>query len=285
MKIIVTGASGYIGTGLVRHLLSKGHTIFPVDLIDRDFMKNLLIADAGDMNAMEELISSNQVDALIHLAAMSDVQECQSDVAECYWQNFVTPMKLAKLCLGLGVKFIYASTYGHDDYTQNHYTKCKTLTEVNLPPEAIIVKMFNVAGAYQGWQPREYGQSISDAIFSSVKHGKELSLYGNATRRFVNIREVFETFQRVIDDIALGKDNAFPEESVVYTCDGEKCQVDMETWVSLFRNVFEKPIPYTLRPGLDYEVNRSSELRQDNWISYDRRYVEDIICSYQKYGM
>jgi nucleoside-diphosphate-sugar epimerase len=87
VRILVTGAAGYIGSVLVPELLKKGHEVTAVDnfmynqtsLLDCCFQKKLTIirGDARD----KELISRclKKVDAIFPLACLTGAPLCSHD--------------------------------------------------------------------------------------------------------------------------------------------------------------------------------------------------------------
>ena len=69
MHVLVTGASGFVGTRLVPQLRDQGHSVTAHDL-DVD------ITDAG---AVDRALEAARPDAIIHLAAQSSVQDSWKD--------------------------------------------------------------------------------------------------------------------------------------------------------------------------------------------------------------
>ena len=87
MKVLVTGAAGYIGSKLVQRLLSEGHSVIcldnllygPLPLLSSISHPNLklVIGDARDKSILEPLIS--QSDVIIPLACMTGAPLCDKD--------------------------------------------------------------------------------------------------------------------------------------------------------------------------------------------------------------
>jgi len=90
MKILITGAAGFIGSTLGLRLLERGDEVVGVDNLNDYYDVNLkkarlerlnkfdnfqfLLADIADRSAMEELFSSHQFDAVMNLAAQAGVR-------------------------------------------------------------------------------------------------------------------------------------------------------------------------------------------------------------------
>ncbi len=82
MKFVVTGGSGFIGSYIVKHLLSQDHQVTVVDNFWRGRLENLagfeekidlLKLDILDFDSLKEII--NDSDGIFHQAALTSVPE------------------------------------------------------------------------------------------------------------------------------------------------------------------------------------------------------------------
>jgi ADP-L-glycero-D-manno-heptose 6-epimerase len=116
MKIIVTGAAGFIGANNVRALNDRGETdIVAVDNLTRsEKFRNLAdceIADYLDKSEFIELVRRRALpkpDLVFHQGACSDTME--SDGRYMLENNYRYSLALLDWCQQLGVPFIYASS-------------------------------------------------------------------------------------------------------------------------------------------------------------------------------
>ena len=118
--VVVTGAAGLIGSGIVRFLNDQGMTrlVLVDDIKKTDKWKNLLNKRFIDFISRYELFSwlegrEDQIGAFLHLGACSDTLE--SDGNYLMQNNFYYTVRLAEYALKQGHRFIYASsaaTYG-----------------------------------------------------------------------------------------------------------------------------------------------------------------------------
>jgi ADP-L-glycero-D-manno-heptose 6-epimerase len=121
MKIVVTGAAGFIGSNIVRGLNARGiHDIIAVDdLTQGDKFRNLVdvkIADYVDMDSFYERFADGdfgKVDAVFHEGACSDTME--QDGKYMMANNYTLSTSLFNACQQRGTRLLYASsaaTYG-----------------------------------------------------------------------------------------------------------------------------------------------------------------------------
>ena len=121
MKVIVTGAAGFIGSNIVRGLNARGVTdIVAVDHLKRgDKFKNLAdlhIADYVDRDDFYPAFAEGafgKVEAVFHEGACSDTME--SDGQYMMRNNYARSMQLFDACQRQGTRLLYASsaaTYG-----------------------------------------------------------------------------------------------------------------------------------------------------------------------------
>ncbi len=99
-SILVTGASGMIGTYLVSNLLSKKHKVFGVDsktneLVGSDDNYSFIQSDVTNKDTISRILANEHIDVLVHLANSVD-----NDI-----DSYITDaeMKRSKMC----DKFIY----------------------------------------------------------------------------------------------------------------------------------------------------------------------------------
>ena len=124
MKIVVTGAAGFIGSNLVKGLNARGidDIIAVDDLTDGDKFRNLAdlqIADYIDADDFYDLFAEGAfgaVDAVFHEGACSDTME--TDGKYMMDNNYGLSCELFESCQEQGTRLLYASsaaTYGRSD--------------------------------------------------------------------------------------------------------------------------------------------------------------------------
>ena len=113
-KILITGADGMLGRSLQKEL--SEFEIIPTDLPE---------GDITDAKVFDQLIKQHQPDVVIHCAAMTAVDNCESQIDLAYKLNAVGSANVASACDRHEVRLIAISTDyvfdGKKDAPYNEY--------------------------------------------------------------------------------------------------------------------------------------------------------------------
>ncbi len=179
--IVITGAAGLIGSGIVRYLNNLGHNsnLVLVDVLDHpEKVKNLQDKQYKEIISIQECHAwlegrGSEISAIFHLGACSDTLEQNEPFLRD--NNTLYTQKLAEYALKHGIRFIYASsaaTYGdglqgfsdsHEllDHLQplNLYGKSKHSFDLWALREGVLgqlagLKYFNVFGPNESHKGR-----------------------------------------------------------------------------------------------------------------------------------
>lgn len=210
MAILVTGGAGYIGSHVVYALTDQGRDVVVIDNLSTGAAEclprsiPLVVGDIGDRELLAYLIKQHNVDAVIHLAASTDVGESVSEPLSYYENNTVKSQTLIAAACAAGVrKFVFSSTaavYGNptavpvteDSGLQpiSPYGTSKLMTEIMLRDVAAvstlnvaILRYFNVAGAdpslRSGQSARKATHLVRRAVQAALGSLPLLEVYGN----------------------------------------------------------------------------------------------------------
>ncbi|MFZ5920624.1 MAG: SDR family oxidoreductase [Chloroflexota bacterium] len=119
MKILVTGASGLLGLNLSLGMIGT-HSIVGVDrnkLAGTPF--ELVQADLLDPSACSRLIDLVRPEAVIHTAALANLEACEADPQTARRLNADLPGELAHLCARGGIRLVHLSTDAVFDGTKD----------------------------------------------------------------------------------------------------------------------------------------------------------------------
>ena len=94
MKVLVTGASGMVGRNLVKYFQEKGVETIPTDVADWEVSGNLL-----DRDFVFERLASLDFDAMIHMAAITEIRKTVEDPKLCFEVNCFGSLNMLELAL------------------------------------------------------------------------------------------------------------------------------------------------------------------------------------------
>jgi nucleoside-diphosphate-sugar epimerase len=125
-KILVTGATGFIGSNLVPKLIKENHEVYCLIRYVSNRTPNLpdgaepVFCDLRDALALKKLIKEINPEMVIHLAAASSVASSHLHIQDVMDTNLTGTINLGLACLELNnlEKFIMAGTseeYGNQD--------------------------------------------------------------------------------------------------------------------------------------------------------------------------
>ncbi len=109
-RVVVTGASGFIGTNLAS-LLSSHFQIFPLYHANKPALAmDSISLDLTNAKATLETIVSLKPDAVIHLAGNKDLKFCQNSYEAAYQLNVKATENIARASKQSGAGFIFLSS-------------------------------------------------------------------------------------------------------------------------------------------------------------------------------
>ncbi|NLW19618.1 MAG: NAD(P)-dependent oxidoreductase [Candidatus Cloacimonetes bacterium] len=227
MKVLVTGAAGYIGSVLVRQLLKQGKEVLAVDKlmfggesligVYNDPLFSFVKADITDVQSMKPLLEA--ADAVVHLAAIVGDPACAQQPELANTINWEGSKKLLELCSQTpGVKrFIFASTcsnYGKmegDDFITEEspmrpvslYAELKVKFENHLLNtefrDDLCVTALRFATVY-GLSPRIRFDLTVNEFTRDVALGRELVIFGEQFwRPYCHVEDLARACIHVLD--------------------------------------------------------------------------------------
>ena len=208
MKIFITGGAGYIGSHVVKVLGEAGHDLLIYDNLSTGhewavLSGRLVKGDLNDTTQLDEALSVFQPDAVIHFAALIQVEESVREPLKYYQNNVINSIRLLESMIRHDVRnFIYSSSaavYGIPEKIPvdensalcpiNPYGVSKAMVEQILKDLAaakdfryIALRYFNVAGADpEGRIGQAYEESthlITRALKTAKGEFPKLLIYG-----------------------------------------------------------------------------------------------------------
>ena len=185
MRILVIGASGFIGQYLVRRLgQTPGHEIIGTFLSrapgnDGNSWHRLELTDAA---GLEQLFRSSRPEVVVHLAAMADVGTAERNPERATAVNTTATAAIARLCRMHDARLVFVSTeyvfdgthgfYREDDAPNptTHYGQTKWDAEQEVAKLDFSWSILRTSIVY-GW-PRPGGRNFVPWLVASLQGGQ-----------------------------------------------------------------------------------------------------------------
>ena len=110
MKFLVTGSSGLVGSQVVRDLTKQNHTVYSCYHNEKPIHGIPLELDLTDNDKIIQTIREIKPDRIIHLAAMTNVDLCETEKELSILLNVNATETLSKESAKQNIFFVYVST-------------------------------------------------------------------------------------------------------------------------------------------------------------------------------
>lgn len=212
MKILVTGGAGFIGTNLIKRLVSEGHSVVSIDNYNTGLTTN---HQKGcqylrrDLRNVDEFLN---VDVVFHMAAIARIQPSFENPKDYFTTNANGTLNLVDWCARNNVPLIYAgSSSKHSGKFKNPYTFSKDVGEeiielyqkhFNL--KSSITRFYNVYGPHQlteGGYTTLIGRWINN-----IENNIECEIYGDGEQRrdFTHVDDIVNALLLIMNQSAYG---------------------------------------------------------------------------------
>ena len=219
MKMLVTGGAGFVGTNLIKKLLSEGHEVVSVDNYSSGLKENEVEGcryynnDLASDHVHGIYVDHNtypswrdeEFDTIFHMAALARIQTSLKDPLHHIKNNFVSTLNVLELARKKDIPVVYAgSSSKHHGLYGSPYAwvkwsgeeLCKLYSEVYNVPTSIC-RFYNVYGPNQ----------LKDGPYCTVvgvfedqyKAGKPLTITsdGEQRRDFTHVEDIVDALSRV----------------------------------------------------------------------------------------
>jgi nucleoside-diphosphate-sugar epimerase len=106
LKVLVTGANGFVGKNLCAYLSKDGFEVLRTDVCNSD-----VDGDLTDRSFVINSLTRMEFDSVVHLAALANIPKSLEDPSGCYRVNCFGTLNLLELAAGKRLdRFVYTSS-------------------------------------------------------------------------------------------------------------------------------------------------------------------------------
>ena len=207
MRILVTGGAGFIGTNLIKRLVSQGYKVTSYDNYTTGKKENHIIGcDYYDVD-ITTCTFEVDFDIVFHMAAIARIQPSFKNPKEYFNTNANGTLNISEYCSKNNIPLIYAgSSSHHSGKFKNHYKFSKDIGEeiiklyqkhFNL--QSSVVRFYNVYGPYQ---LTEGGYTtLIGRWLNNIKNNLPCEIYGDGEKRrdFTHVDDIIEGLIQIME--------------------------------------------------------------------------------------
>ena len=226
MKVLLTGAAGFLGSHLAEMLIESGNSVIGLDDLSTGSISNLSnLKDNPAFSFIEGDVRNPirlEVDAILNFACPASPKQYQLDPVRTIETNFLGMINLLHLARDTGAKIIQASTsevYGDPTESPQKETYWGNVNPIGIRScydegkraaetlcfdykrqhkvDARVIRIFNTYGPRMAVGD---GRVISNFIVQALQ-GKNITIYGDGTqtRSFCYVDDLVEGIRRVFE--------------------------------------------------------------------------------------
>lgn len=230
MKVLVTGVLGVVGSKLEEILISKGHTVFGIDLMHTSRRyghglgkvkdDNYFRCDIAEYRQIEDVISYVKPDYVFNCAAEFGRWNGEHFYEKVWKSNAIGVKNILKLQEKYRFKLIHCSSsevYGDYDSIMyedvlkkipieqmNDYAMSKRVNEMQIKnsnemygTESVIVRIFNTYGPGEWYHPF---RSVNCIFTYKLLNGMPITVYRGHTRTSTYVYDCARSISNIIDN-------------------------------------------------------------------------------------
>ena len=265
MKVLLTGAAGFLGSHLSEMLIEDGHSVIGLDDLSTGSISNLANLKNSQAFSFFEGDVRNpirlEVDAILNFACPASPKQYHLDPVRTIETNFLGMINLLHLARETGARIIQASTsevYGDPTESPQRETYWGNVNPIGIRScydegkraaetlcfdykrqyqvDARVIRIFNTYGPRMAVGD---GRVVSNFIVQALQ-GKDITIYGDGsqTRSFCYVDDLVEGIRRVLNlsnsldsPVNLGNPHEFSMIELankVITISGSKSKIEFE---------------------------------------------------------
>ena len=203
-KILLTGSNGFVASRFYEYYRDRYDFI----LLNRDIM------DITDEHSVYRLFRDENIDIVVHTAAMASTAACQANPQAAYKNNVQATINIAKGCalknsilVFASSDQVYSSNTESGPYTEditpmlgNIYARTKLAAEAEIA--SLLERYYSLRLTWMFSMPernKKAASGIVTNVMEALISDTPLHLNENDLRGFTYVYEVIENFEKLLD--------------------------------------------------------------------------------------
>lgn len=263
MKILITGAMGFIGRTLIEALQNKNIDLYGIDIKENSLSSNALnfsVLDMRDKKKLSSYLAKNQFDGIVHLAAISRVKDAENDKENCINTNYYGTKFLIEAVAQSKTWVIFGSSrevYGEqkqfpvaesaDKIPLNVYGFYKLEGERLIKKHIknhIILRFSNVYGNAYDIQDR-----VIPNFMNKIANNQPIIIEGG--EQIIDFTHISDTVKAIVKSIELLSQNDNVQEELLIS-PGNKNEI--KELATLIGEVLHREVNIQYTPKRNYDV-------------------------------
>jgi dTDP-4-dehydrorhamnose reductase len=218
MKVLVTGANGFLGQHLCMHLANHGFIVLATGRGVRKLLPNVVVQyqpiELTSKADVVATITTLKPNVIVHTAAMSKPDECDVNRSACLLNNVEATKHVLEAASLIGASVIYTSTdfvFGeggpHSEEDEpaplNFYGQSKLLAEELVmkagSQHAIMRPVFIYGKAWEGMRP-----TFLHWVKHNLEQGKPIKVVNDQFRTPTHVQDLCKGLEAMIRKQATG---------------------------------------------------------------------------------
>lgn len=216
MRVVLTGSSGQLGAYVMERLVAEGHDVSAWSGGERGDRSGCELhpVDLTDSAATEQALSRDDPEVIIHLAALSSIEEVRLDPARARAINIGATERLARWCESRDLRLLYTSTDLVFDGTRAWNreedpaeptvaygrTKLEAEAEVRTVPRGLVARLSLLYGL-----SRSGRASYFDQMAAALRRGEPQTFFEDECRTPLHLATAAEALIRLAESDMAGR--------------------------------------------------------------------------------
>lgn len=218
MKLIVTGASGFLGRKLFDSFREAGNEV--IGTYKTHPQLDLIKLDTNDPKAVSELFQREKPEMVIHASGIARPKVCELMPEEAFRVNVEGTRHVIDASKNIDATVIYPSSIYIFDGKKSSYDEEDVSNPVNVygetkrQAEDIVSTLSNFIILRTDMLFGYNGESFNNGFWDVVKHAQFLGLNSNNRRQFLLVDDVGRSIKMLINGEARGVFNLASDDRV-----------------------------------------------------------------------